>query len=123
MTRMARPRSTNKLILFLAASAGAMLAAYVFWSFAADVKALLEHRMGANPAASADTVINTIKLVFTGIIGYIFVRALNWLFFSLAFRLKRIDAAALVRIFFAIVVFVMVFLLGFAAVFPAVKLG
>src|SRR6185369_16357569 len=120
---MARPRSTNKLLLFLAASAGAMLAAYLFWSFAADVKALLEHRMGANPSASADTVINIIKLVFIGIIGYIFVRALNWLFFSLAFRLKRIDAPTLIRNIFTIIAFTILFLLAFTALFPDVKLG
>ena len=89
---MARPRSTNKLILFLAASAAALLAAYLFWSFAADVKALLEHRMGASPSPSADTIVKVVKLFFVGIIGYLFVRALNSLFFGLAFQLKRIDA-------------------------------
>ena len=120
---MARPRSTNKLILFLSASAAALVAAYVFWSLAADVKALLEHRMGTNPSASADTVINIIKLVFIGIIGYLFVRALNWLFFSLAFRLKRIDAPTLIRNIFTIVAFTILFLLAFTALFPDVKLG
>ena len=59
---MARHRSTNKLILFLAASAAALLAAYLFWSFDAEVKALLEHRMGASPSPSADTIIKTIKI-------------------------------------------------------------
>lgn len=86
---MARPRSTNKIILFFAASAAALLAAYLFWSFAADVTALLEHRMGTRPSPSADTIVKTIKLLLVGIIGYLFVRALNSLFFGLAFQLNE----------------------------------
>src|ERR1044072_7398972 len=102
MTRMARPRWTNKLILFLAASAAAVLAAYLFWCLAPDVKALLEHRMGTRPAASADTIVHAIKLLLVGIIGYLFVRALNPLFFTLAFQFKRIDAPTLIRNIFTI---------------------
>jgi len=120
---MARPRSTNKIIAFLAASAAALLAAYVFWSLASDVTALLQHRMGASPSGSADTVVNAIKLVLVGIIGYLFVRALNWLFFSLAFRLKRIDAPTLIRNIFTIVAFTIFFLISFTYIFPEVKLG
>src|ERR1041385_9089261 len=123
MTRMAGPRSTNKLILFLAASAAALLAAYLFWSLAPDVRALLEHRMGANSSASPDTVVNVIKLILVGIIGYLFVRALNWLFFRLAFQLKRIDAPTLIRNIFTIVAFTIFFLIAFTALFPDVKLG
>src|SRR5215217_9211079 len=120
---MTRPRSTNKLILFLAASAAALLAAYLFWSFAADVKALLEHRMGASPSPSADTIVRVVKLFFVGIIGYLFVRALNSLFFELAFRLKRIDAPTLIRNIFTIVAFTLLFLISFTFLFPDVNLG
>ena len=120
---MARPRSTNKLILFLAASAAALLAAYLFWSFAPDVKTLLEHRMGAKPAASADTIVNVIKLVLIGIIGYLLVRALNSLFFGLAYQLKRIDAPTLIRNIFTIVAFTIFFLIAFTFLFPDVNLG
>lgn len=120
---MTRPRSTNKLILFLAASAAALLAAYLFWSLSADVKALLEHRMGANPSASADTIIKVVKLFFVGIIGYLFVRALNSLFFGLAFRLKRIDAPTLIRNIFTIVAFTILFLIAFTFIFPDQNLG
>ncbi len=120
---MARPRSTNKLILFLAASAAALLAAYLFWSFAADVKALLEHRMGASPSPSADTIIKVVKLFFVGIIGYLFVRALNSLFFGLAYQLKRIDAPTLIRNIFTIVAFTILFLIAFTFLFPDVNLG
>ena len=69
---MARPSSTNKIILFLVASAAALLAAYLFWSLAADVTALLEHRMGSRPSPSADTIVKAIKLLLVGIIGYLF---------------------------------------------------
>ncbi|HEY4425659.1 MAG TPA: mechanosensitive ion channel family protein [Pyrinomonadaceae bacterium] len=120
---MARPRSTNKLIIFLAASAAALLAAYLFWSLAADVKALLEHRMGASPSPSADSIVKVVKLFFVGIIGYLFVRALNSLFFGLAFRLKRIDAPKLIRNIFTIVAFTILFLIAFTFLFPDVNLG
>jgi small-conductance mechanosensitive channel len=118
---MARPRSTNKLILFLAASAAALLAAYLFWSFADQVSALLEHRM--SPSPSADTIIRTIKLFLIGIICYLFVRALNSLFFGLAFRLKRIDAPTLIRNIFTIVAFTILFLIAFMSLFPYQNLG
>jgi small-conductance mechanosensitive channel len=120
---MIRPRSTNKLILFLAASAAALLAAYLFWSFDAQVKALLEHRMGASPSPSADTIVKAIKLFLIGIIVYLFVRALNSLFFGLAFRLKRIDAPTLIRNIFTIVAFTILFLITFTFLFPDVNLG
>lgn len=118
---MIRPRSTNKVILFLAATAAALLAAYLFWSFDAQVRALLERRMGASP--SADTIVNAIKLFLIGIIGYLFVRALNSLFFGLAFRLKRIDAPTLIRNIFTIVAFTILFLIAFTVLFPTVNLG
>lgn len=120
---MARPRSTNKLILFLAASAAALIAAYLFWSLTPDVKALLEHRMGARPSPSADTIVKVVKLFFIGIIGYLFVRALNSLFFGLAFRLKRIDAPTLIRNIFTIVAFTILFLIAFTFLFPDQNLG
>src|SRR5215216_5615639 len=120
---MTRPRSTNKIILFLAASAAALLAAYLFWSFDAQVRALLEHRMGANPSPSADTIVSAIKLLLIGIIGYLFVRALNSLFFGLAFALKRIDAPTLIRNIFTIVAFTILFLIAFTFLFPDVNLG
>src|SRR5689334_8713711 len=120
---MTRPRSTNKLILFFAASAAAVLAAYLFWSFDADVKALLEHRMGTSPSPSADTIIKAIKLLLVGIIGYLFVRALNSIVFALAFSLKRIDAPTLIRNIFTIVAFTILFLIAFTFLFPKANLG
>lgn len=121
---MTRPRFTNKTVLFLVASAIALLATYLFWSFTAEVKALLEHRMGgASPSPSAGTIINIIKLFLIGIVGYLFVRALNFIFFGLAFRLKRIDAPTLIRNIFTIVAFTILFLIAFTFLFPEVNLG
>jgi len=118
-----RPRFTNRIVLFLVASAIALLATYLFWSFAADVKALLQHRMGASPSPSADTIISAIKLFLIGIVGYLFVRALNSIFFGLAFWFKRIDAPTLIRNIFTIVAFTILFLIAFTFLFPDVNLG
>jgi small-conductance mechanosensitive channel len=120
---MSRPRSTNKFILFLVALAAALLAVSIFWSFQADVKILLEQRMDETPAASADTIISVIKLILLGIVGYLLVRALNFVFFGLAFRLKRIDAPTLIRNIFTIVAFTIFFLIAFTFLFPKVNLG
>ena len=121
---MSRPRFTNKIVLFLVASAIALLATYLFWSFAADVKSLLEHRMGGGSASpSAETIVNIVKLFLVGIVGYLFVRALNSIFFGLTFRLKRIDAPTLIRNIFTIVAFTILFLIAFTFLFPEVNLG
>jgi small-conductance mechanosensitive channel len=120
---VSRPRITNKIVLFLAASAAAILAAYLFWSFEVDVRLLLERRMGTDPSPSANTIIAAVKLILLGIIGYLLVRALNFLFFGLAFRLKRIDAPTLIRNIFSIVGFTIFFLVSFTFLFPDVNLG
>lgn len=120
---VSRPRFTNKVVLFLAASVAALLAIYLFWSFESVIKELLERRMGDNPSPSAGTIISAIKLFLIGIAGYLFVRALNFLFFGVAFRLKRIDAPTLIRNIFTIVAFTIVFLIAFTFLFPRVNLG
>ena len=121
---MNSPRFTNKLILFFVAAAIALLATYLFWSFADQVKTLLEHRMGsAHASPSAGTIVSAVKLFLLGIVGYLFVRALNSLFFGLAFRLKRIDAPTLIRNIFTIVAFTILFLIAFTFLFPDVNLG
>ena len=117
------PRLTNKIVLFLVASATALLAIYLFWSFTDVVRELLEQRMGANPSPSAGTIINVVKLFLIGIVAYLFVRALNFIFFALAFRLKRIDAPTLIRNIFTIVAFTILFLIAFTFLFPEVNLG
>jgi len=120
---VSRPRFTNKVVLFFAAWAAALLAMYLFWSFESVIKELLEHRMGTSPSPSAVTITSAVKLFLIGITAYLFVRALNFLFFGLAFRLKRIDAPTLIRNIFTIVVFTILFLIAFTFIFPDVNLG
>ena len=120
---MSRPRFTNKLILFLVALVAALLVIYLFWSLEGTIKTLLERRMGTSPSPSASTIINAVKLLLIGILAYLFVRALNFLFFGLAFRLKRIDAPTLIRNIFTIVAFTILFLIAFTFLFPEVNLG
>lgn len=120
---MSRPRFTNKLIIFLVALVAALLAIYLFWSLEGSIRTLLEHRMGTSPSPSATTIINIVKLILIGILAYLFVRALNFLFFALAFRLKRIDAPTLIRNIFTIVIFTILFLIAFTFLFPDVPLG
>jgi small-conductance mechanosensitive channel/CRP-like cAMP-binding protein len=96
---------------------------YLFWSFEGSIKALLEHRMGTRPSPSADTIISAVKLLLIGVLGYLLVRALNFLFFGVAFRLKRIDAPTLIRNIFTIVAFTIFFLIAFTFLFPDVNLG
>src|SRR5689334_16666868 len=79
--------------------------------------------MGTHPSPSADTIVNIIKLLLVGIVGYLFVRALNSIFFGLAFWLKRIDAPTLIRNIFTIVAFTILFLIAFTFLFPDVPLG
>ena len=78
---------------------------------------------GATAKPSADTIVSAVKLFLVGIVGYLFVRALNFLFFGLAFRLKRIDAPTLIRNIFTIVAFTLLFLIAFTLLFPDVNLG
>jgi small-conductance mechanosensitive channel len=120
---VSRPRFTNKTVIFLAASAVALLVAYLFWSLVPEVHQLLERRMSDNPAASADTIIGVIKLALLAVVGYLLVRALNFVFFGLAFRLKRIDAPTLIRNIFTIIAFTIFFLIAFTFIFPKVNLG
>src|SRR5687767_8294039 len=79
--------------------------------------------MGTDPSPSAATIVAAVKLILLGIVGYLLVRALNFLFFGLAFRLKRIDAPQLIRNIFSIVGFTIFFLVAFTFLFPDVNLG
>ncbi len=120
---MSRSRFTNKFVLFLVVSAIALLATYVFWSFAGEIEALLVRRMGPDASPAPGTIVSALKLILVGILGYLFVRALNSFFFALAFRLKRIDAPTLIRNIFTIVAFTLFFLIAFSLLFPRVNLG
>jgi small-conductance mechanosensitive channel len=78
--------------------------------------------MSAHP--SPDTIINALSLILVGVLAYLFVRALNFLIFGLAFRLRRgFDAPTFVRNVFSIVAFIVLFLIAFNYWFPDINLG
>ena len=118
-----RPGSKNKFVLFIVATAIVMLALYLIIAFDLQLRELLRAQMGGL-AAQADTIVDVLRLIFLGILAYLFVRLLNVLIFGLAFRLHRgFEAPTLARNIFSIVAFSGLFLLVFTAIFPHVNLG
>lgn len=118
-----RPRSKNKFVLFIVATAIVMLALYLIIAFDLQLRELLRAQMGGL-ASQANTIVDVLRLGFLGILAYLVVRLLNILIFGLAFRLHRgFEAPTLVRNIFSIVAFSGLFLLIFTATFPHVNLG
>ena len=103
------------------ATAVALLATVVFFALADDFIGLLKERLGESP--SPWTIVGAVKLLLIGVVGYLFVRALNSLLFGLALRLKRFDAPTLIRNIFSIVAFSILFLIAYTVLFPKVNLG
>src|SRR6201988_787200 len=119
---MTQSRPSKRIILFFVAAASALLVTGLFWHFADDVKVALEGRMIGN--LSPDQVIATVYLLLYGILGYLFVKALNYLVFDLAFRFRQgFDAPALVRNIFSIVAFTILLFIVFTVLFPKANLG
>lgn len=118
---MTRQSSTNRQAVFFVATAVALLATYLLWSFDHQLIDLLRLRMGAKP--SPETIVSGLKLLLLGIVAYLFVKALNFLFFGLV-RLRRgFDAPTLVRNIFSIAAFTILFFIAFSSLFPGVDLG
>jgi small-conductance mechanosensitive channel/CRP-like cAMP-binding protein len=119
---MTQSRSSKRIILFFVATASALVVTGLFWHFADDVKLALEGRMvGSLPP---DQIIAAIYLLLFGILGYLFVKALNYLVFDVAFRFRQgFDAPALVRNIFSIVAFTILLFIVFSALFPKANLG
>jgi small-conductance mechanosensitive channel len=123
-----RPRSKNKLALFLVATAVVMLAIYLVAYFDETLREFLRARMMTAQmgklAPQADTLVNVLRLVLFAILAYLVVRALNSLIFGLVFRFRRgFEAPTLVRNIFSIVAFTALFFIIFSFVFPGVNLG
>lgn len=120
---MSRPRSTNRVAFFLVITAIALLALYLVIHFDLQLNELLRARMGGL-ASQAETIVGILRLVFAGILAYLFVRALNSLIFGITFKLRRgFEAPTLVRNVFSIIAFTGLFLLIFTYIFPHVNLG
>jgi small-conductance mechanosensitive channel/CRP-like cAMP-binding protein len=117
-----RPQSKNKAILFLVASAVAVLALYLVFKFDRHLLDLLSSRM-AGLSFNARTIISALRLVLFATLAYLIVRALNVSIFTLV-RLRRgFDAPTLVRNMFSIIAFTALFFVIFTQIFPDVNLG
>jgi small-conductance mechanosensitive channel/CRP-like cAMP-binding protein len=119
---MSRPRKNNKVVLFSIATAMVLLAIYLLFKFDYQLHELLNAQIGLE--AKANTVVKVLRLISFAILAYLFVRALNALFFDLIFRFRRgFEAPTLVRNIFSIVAFTALFFLIFTLIFPDANLG
>lgn len=119
---MKRPQSKNKRVLFLVATAIAVLALYLVFKFDRQLLDLLSSRM-AGLSFNPKTIIGFLRLVLFATLAYLIVRALNVSIFALV-RLRRgFDAPTLVRNMFSIIAFTALFFVIFTQIFPDVNLG
>jgi small-conductance mechanosensitive channel/CRP-like cAMP-binding protein len=117
-----RPQSKNKRVLFLVATAIAVLALYLVFKFDRQLLDLLSSRM-AGLSFNPKTIIGFLRLVLFATLAYLIVRALNVSIFALV-RLRRgFDAPTLVRNMFSIIAFTALFFVIFTQIFPDVNLG
>jgi small-conductance mechanosensitive channel len=117
-----RPNNTKSLAIFFIACAVAVSLTLLFWSVSGELQAFLAERMQRNP--SPETVVQLLKLILVGILGYLLVKALNFLFFDLLFRFRQgFDAPTLVRNVFSIIAFTVYFFIALKALFPDFPLG
>jgi small-conductance mechanosensitive channel/CRP-like cAMP-binding protein len=119
---MSRPLQKNKVVLFFVATAIVLLALFLIYRFDQGIHELLKTQMGF--ASRAETIVKALRLVPFAILAYLFVRALNVLFFGLIFRFRRgFEAPTLVRNIFSIVAFTALFFVIFTILFPDADLG
>ncbi len=120
---MYQPYTKKKITLFFLATAITVLALYLIISFEGSLRELLHFQMGGL-APQADTMVRGLRLIVLALLAYLFVRALNALFFGLVFRFRRgYEAPTLVRNIFSIVAFTALFFVIFTIIFPGVNLG
>ena len=104
------------------ACAVALALTLLFWSVSESIQAFLAEKMIRNP--SPETVVQVLKLLFISILGYLLVKALNFLFFDLLFRFRQgFDAPTLVRNVFSIIAYTIFFFIVLKALFPDLNLG
>ncbi len=119
---MNQTRAKKQLVVFLIATAIAVLALYLLFAFDQSLRDLLTSQFGL--ASKANTIVGVLRLVFFAILAYLVVRALNALIFGLMFRFRRgFEAPSLVRNVFSIIAFTALFFLIFSLVFPDANLG
>jgi len=114
--------NTKKIAVFLVACTIALGLTLLFWSVSGSLQAFLAEKSIKNP--SPETVVQVLKLILVGFLGYLLVKALNFLFFDLIFRFRQgFDAPTLVRNVFSIIAFTILFLIALKSFFPALDLG
>jgi small-conductance mechanosensitive channel/CRP-like cAMP-binding protein len=119
---MAPTRFTNKLVVFLFATAFVLLALSSLYIFDTTLQSFLTTRMLGH--ASGGSVLNPVKLILWALLAYLLVRALRLVIFNLIFRLRRgYEAPALVQNIFSIVAFAIIFVEIFAKIYPGINLG
>ena len=119
----------NNLILLAVMAAVVLIIFYLVSIFNDELESFVTRVLASKMTtpermvATAKTIISVLHLVLLGILGYLIVRALNFLVFGL-FRLRRgFDAPTLVRNVFSIVAFTLFFLVIFSWEFPNADLG
>ncbi len=113
----------EKVLFFFTATALVVLALYLVVYFDESLRSWLRLQTGWLES-HADSIVNVLRLVFWGLLAYLFVRALSSLIFRLGFSLRRgFEAPTLVRNIFSIVAFTALFFLIFTIIFPGVNLG
>lgn len=118
-----RPRSRKNILLFIVATALVLLATYLAINFE---QALVTYLAGTitERMISAESLVKALQLLLLAVLAYLIVRALNFLIFGFAFRLRSgFEAPTLVRNIFSIVAFTILFFLVFSRIYPGVNLG
>ncbi len=108
----------------MVATAVVLLATYLALHFEKELVTSLEAGTVTERMISARSLVNALQLLLLAILAYLSVRALNFLIFGLAFRLRSgFEAPTLVRNIFSIVAFTILFFLIFSRIYPGVNLG
>lgn len=125
-----RPRSKNRVILFLSVAAVVVLALYLLHVFEPSLRSRFLHgpyqskEAEDQARASFQMVMNIIWLVLWMSLAIVVVRALASFIFGTIFRLRRgYEAPSLIRNIFSIVAYIVSFIVIFKQFYPEVGLG
>src|SRR5712671_2521784 len=113
---------TNRIFVFIFATAGVVLALSVFYHFKPALIDSVVARMGHK--AGEDSLIRIPELILWSILAFLGVRALSTVIFDLLFRIRRgYEAPTLIRNIFSLVAFTVLFVLTFNHIYTEVNLG
>ncbi|MDX6289759.1 MAG: hypothetical protein QOH42_1558 [Blastocatellia bacterium] len=113
---------TNRIFIFIFATAGVVLALSLFYHFKPALIDYLAARMSHK--AGEDSLIRIPELILWSILAFLGVRALSTLIFDLLFRIRRgYEAPTLVRNIFSLLAFTGLFVLIFNKIYEEINLG